>query len=211
MGLYTAGPRLRGMPGAARYDRQSKREIERAVHMRGVFPAAVLAAVFLAGGCGGSGSGATQGARPADAAGAPALETRWLRGLWANDIRDALGTIGLMCKGPVMENRTNVWTCESGTPLVSYKVRFYGTAPGKIEYINAVVTQSGAAKDALPLRVFAVMAGLRFESADPAKAREWVNGAIAEGGTTVIGPAKYRLAGDANRRVFDIKASGSEW
>jgi hypothetical protein len=179
--------------------------------MRHVFLAAVVAAVIVAGGCGGSDSGGSQGAKPADSAAAPSLETRWLRGLWANDIRDALGTVGLKCKGPVMENRTNVWTCESGTPLVSYKVRFYGTAPGKIEYINAVVAQSGTAKDALPLRVFAVMAGLRFESAEPAKARGWVNGAIAEGGTTAIGMAKYKLSGDANRRVFDIKASGSEW
>ena len=179
--------------------------------MRGVFLAAVLAAMLVAGGCGGSGSGGTEDARPADAAGAPAIETRWLRGLWATDIRDALGTVGLTCKGPVLENRTNVWTCESGTPLVGYRVRFYGTAPGKIEYVNAVVTQSGPAKDGPPLRVFAVIAGLRFESADPAKAREWVNGTLAEGGTTVIGPAKYKLSGDANRRVFDLKASGSEW
>jgi hypothetical protein len=34
---------------------------------------------------------------------------------------------------------------------------------------------------------------------------------MAGGGTAVIGPAKYKLAGDANRRVFDVKASGSEW
>jgi hypothetical protein len=162
--------------------------------------------------CGGSGSeGAATSAAPTAKPAAPALETRWLRGLWDNDIRQALSTVGITCKGPTEQNRTNVWMCESGTPLVSYQVRFYGNAPGKIEYINAVVTQSGPAKDALPLRVFGVLAGLHFEGADQARAREWLQASIGGGGTTVIGPAKYKLAGDANRRTFDIKASGSDW
>jgi hypothetical protein len=130
--------------------------------------------------------------------------------LWANDIRDALATIGLTCKGPHQENRTNVWMCESGTPLVRYQVRFYGGAPGKIEYLDAVVTQSGPARDALALRVFGVLAGLHFDGADQARAREWMQASIA-GGTTVIGPAKYKLGGDAGRRTLDIKASGSDW
>jgi hypothetical protein len=179
--------------------------------MRDVCVALALGAVLVAGGCGGSGSSGSPEAKPPDAASAPALETRWLQGLFAKDVRDALGTVGLTCKGPVLENRTNVWTCESGTPLVSYRVRFYGIAPGKIDYLNAVVTQSGPAKDTLALRIFSAMAGLHFIGADPAKAREWVNASIAEGGTTVIGPAKYKLSGDANRRIFDMKASGSEW
>jgi hypothetical protein len=189
------------MPAAAR---------GKADHMRRLWLAVALCATLLtAGACGGSGSG---GIGAGGAAGkAAARETRWLRGLWADDIRDALGSVGVACKGPVMENRTNVWTCESGTPLVSYKVRFYGTAPGKIEYINAVVTQSGPAKDMLPLRVFAKLAGLHFEGADPAKAREWLQASIAAGGNLVIGPAKFRLAGDGGRRIFDIRASGSEW
>jgi hypothetical protein len=140
------------------------------------------------------------------------METRWLRGLWANDIRDALKPAGLNCQGPRQESRTNVWTCQSATPLVDYTVRFYGSAPGKIEYINSVVTQSGPAKDALPLRVFGVLAGLHFEGADPVKARAWIQSAFSAGtGTNEIGPAKYKLAGDANRRVLDIKASGSDW
>jgi hypothetical protein len=179
--------------------------------MRDVGLTVALVAVLVAGGCGGSGSGGSEEAKPKDAASASALETRWLQGLFANDVRIALDTVGMKCKGPVMEKRTNVWSCESGTPLVSYKVQFYGVAPGKIDYLNAVVTQSGPAKDALPLRVFSALAGLHFIGADPAKARQWMNASIAEGGTTVIGPAKYKLGGDANRRVLDIKASGSEW
>lgn len=167
--------------------------------------------VLVSGACGGSGSGGSQTTMAADKGAAPPLETRWLRGLWANDIREALGTVGLKCKGPRLENRTNVWMCESGTPLVSYQLRFYGGAPGKIEYINAVVTQSGAAKDTVPLRLFGVMAGLHFDGADQVKARQWLQATIAAGGNTVIGPAKYKLAGDAGRRIFDIKASGSEW
>jgi hypothetical protein len=179
--------------------------------MRKFWLAAPLSVTLVAGACGGSGPATVQQAAPAAKNAAADVETRWLRGLWATDIREALGTIGMTCKGPVLENRTNVWACESGTPLVNYKVRFYGTAPGKIDYINAVVTQSGPAKDALPLRVFVVLAGLRFEGADQAKAREWVKATIAEGGTMTIAAAKFKLSGDAGRRVFDLKASGSEW
>jgi hypothetical protein len=170
--------------------------------------------VLAASGCGTPGSapdGSAASTAPAAQPAAPSLETRWLRGLWANDIREALAPVGITCKGPTEQNRTNVWMCESGTPLVSYQVRFYGSAPGKIEYINAVVTESGPAKDALPLRVFGVLAGLHFEGADQAKAREWLKASIGGGGTTVIGPAKYKLAGDPGRRTFDIKASGSDW
>jgi len=43
------------------------------------------------------------------------------------------------------------------------------------------------------------------------KARQWLQASFAGGGSTVIGPAKYKLAGDAGRRTFDIKASGSDW
>ncbi len=177
--------------------------------MRHAWRTVAVLSVLVAGACGGSG-GAQQAGQGGQAA-PPAVEARWLRGLWANDIREALAPVGMTCKGPVSENRTSVWTCESGTPLVNYKVRFFGVAPGKIDYINSVVTQSGPAKDALPLRVFAVLAGLHFESADPAKARQWLQASIATGGTTAIGPARYKLSGDANRRVFDIKSADSEW
>ena len=173
--------------------------------------AAVLGLVLAAAGCGGSGSSQPAGVPAAGMPGAQAFETRWLRGLWANDIREAVGKIGLTCKGPTQENRTNVWMCESGTPLVSYQLRFYGGAPGKIEYLNAVVIQSGPAKDAVPLRFFGVLAGLHFDGGEPAQAREWLTKTFEAGGNTVIGPAKYKLAGDAKRRVFDIKASNSEW
>lgn len=169
--------------------------------------AVALAAVA----CGQSGNAPATSAAPAEKSAAPAIETRWLRGLWANDIRAELGRIGFTCKGPVQENRTNVWMCESATPLVSYQVRFYGSAPGKIEYINAVVTQSGPAKDVPCLRLFGTLAGLHFEGADQAAAKKWLADTLTAGGMTTIGPAKYQLAGDANRRVFDVKASGSDW
>jgi hypothetical protein len=177
--------------------------------MRDMWRTVAVLSALAAGACGGSGG--SQQTAPAGRPSAPAVEMRWLRGLWANDIREALGPVGLTCKGPVMENRTNVWTCEAGTPLVSYKVRFFGIAPGKIDYINAVVTQSGPAKDALPLRLFEALAGLRFEGADQAKARGWMRASIAAGGTTSIGPARYKLSGDSNRRVLDLKSADSEW
>ncbi len=172
----------------------------------------IAAGMISAAACGGQNAGAPAASAPAAAgSAAPAFETRWLRGLWAKDIWTELSAIGIACKGPSQENRTNVWTCESGTPLVSYRVRFYGSAPGKIEYINAVVSQSGPAKDAPCLRVFGALAGLHFEGADRAQAQKWLEASLAGGGATEIGPAKYKLAGDANRRVFDVKASGSEW
>jgi hypothetical protein len=177
--------------------------------MRNVWRTVAVLSALAVGACGGPEG--SQEAGQARQSSAPGAETRWLRGLWANDIRAALDTVGLPCKGPVLENRTNVWTCESGTPLVTYKVRYFGIAPGKIDYVNAVVTQRGAAKDALPLRVFSALAGLRFEGADQAKARGWMEASIAAGGSTSIGLARYKLSGDANRRVLDLKAAGSEW
>ena len=172
----------------------------------------IAAGVLLAAACGGQGGGSTATSASAAAKPAvPAMETRWLRGLWAEDIKKELAAVGVTCKGPTQENRTNVWMCEAATPLVSYQLRFYGSTPGKIEYINAVVTQSGSAKDALCLRLFGVLAGLHFDGADQAQAKKWLEASMAGGGTTVIGPAKYKLAGDANRRTFDVKASGSEW
>lgn len=170
----------------------------------------VIGILFVAAACGGSAPKEPAGA-PAGSTAAPTLETRWLRGLWANDIRDQLATVGLTCKGPLQEKGTNEWTCESGTPLVSYQVRFYGRSPGKIEYIHAVVTQSGSAKDALALRVFGVLAGLHFDGADLAQARLWLQATMATGGDLVIGPARYKLAGDTTHRTFDVKASGSDW
>lgn len=179
--------------------------------------AAVVLLLFACGGCGGSGETPAPGraaAVPADsqAGAAPAVtETRWLRGLWANDIRKALGAVNLRCTGPVMENRQSVWSCESGTPLVSYKALFYGSAPGKIEYITATVTQSDRPKDDVPLRVFVALAGLHFEGAEPQKARAWVRDTMAAGGATSFGPARFKLLGDERRRRLDIKAAGSEW
>jgi len=172
-----------------------------------------VAAALSAGGCGG-GTPTDSPAPAATAAGQPGAdvtETRWLRGLWANDIRQALGSAGLTCTGPVLENKFSVWSCESGTPLVSYKTRFYGTAPGKIEYITATVSQTERPKDDVALRVFVALAGLHFEGSDPAKARAWVRETVANGGAVTFGPARFKLQGDERRRQLDIKASGSEW
>jgi hypothetical protein len=172
--------------------------------------AAVVVLAAAAAACGGSGS-SQPAASPGSQAAAPAFETRWLRGVFADDIRAAVGKAGLTCKGPNVENKTNVWLCESGTPLVTYQLTFYGPTPAKIEYLHAVVIQSGAAKNEAPLHLFGALAGLHFDGGDTTQAKEWLTKTLEPGGNTAIGPAKYKLAGDANRRVFDIKASGSEW
>ena len=185
--------------------------------MRPTRPSLVILFFLLwAGGCGSPSHHEAEPASPAtppagQGSGAEVTETRWLRGLWANDVREALGTVDMKCTGPVMENRSSVWSCESGTPLVSYRARFYGSAPGKIEYITATVSQTERPKDDIVLRVFVALAGLHFEGSEPVAARAWVRQNLAKGGTTEFGPAKFKLQGDERRRQLDIKASGSEW
>lgn len=141
----------------------------------------------------------------------PAMETRWLRGLWASDIQKALPQPNVACQGPKKEGQTNAWSCEWGTVLVHYKVLFYGSAPGKIEYVNASVVQSDQPKDTRVLPLFTALAGLRFNGAEPAQARDWMEKTIASGGQTAFGPAKFKVSGDVTRRVLEIKASGSDW
>jgi hypothetical protein len=184
--------------------------VEAAVMARERLVVVVALLATVAASCGGGGS-SQPAAQPASQSAAPASETRWLRGLFADDIKTAVGKVGLSCKGPNVENRTNVWMCESGTPLVTYQLTFYGSAPGKIEYLHAVVIQSGSAKNSPPLQLFGALAGLRFDGGDTARAKDWVTNTLESGGATEIGPARYKLAGDANRRVCDIKASGSDW
>ena len=175
-----------------------------------VLPALLLLA---AAGCGGpkEAPAGSAGAEPVGASTAAVTENRWLRGLWADDIRKACATVEMPCKGPVMENRESAWSCESATPLVAYKALFYGSAPGKIEYLIVTVTQADRPRDELPLRVFLALAGLHFEGADPQKARAWVRANIGTGGAIEFGPAKFKLAGDGRRRQLEIKASGSDW
>jgi hypothetical protein len=169
---------------------------------------AVFALALSLAACGGPSGGPT--ADTASSA-APAMETRWLRGLWASDIQKALSQQHLTCQGPKKEGQTNAWSCDWGTVLVQHKVLFYGSAPGKIEYLKATVSQSDQPKDSRVLPLFTALAGLHFNGAEPAKAREWVEKTTANGGETVFGPAKFKLSGDVTRRSLEIKASGSEW
>jgi hypothetical protein len=174
-----------------------------------------LAAAALLAGCGGPSTnrsgGAPQPAVEKAAPAAPAVETRWLRGLWASDIRKALPAENVTCQGPKQEGQTTAWSCEWGTPLVRYRVLYYGSAPGKIEYLNATVTQSNQPKDSLVLPLFTALASLHFDGSNAAAARAWVQKTTAGGGQTVFGPAKFKLSGDVTRRILEIKASGSEW
>jgi hypothetical protein len=153
------------------------------------------------------------GAKPEDKSAKPTgPETRWLRGLSATEVKNAAVSRALECKGPEREGGTNVWTCSAGTPLVTYRVRYYGSAPLKIEYITATVTQADTAKTGLIEPLFVSLAGLHFEGSDAPAARKWVVTAIgAGGGDTSFGPAKFRVRGDLGAMTLDIKASGSEW
>ena len=162
-----------------------------------------FACLLVLAACSGQSGGNPGGAADKGASATPAIETRWLRGLWANDIQKALPQKDVTCQGPKKEGQTNAWGCEWGTVLVHYKVLFYGSAPGKIEYINASVTQSDQPKDVRVLPLFTALAGLHFNGADPAQAREWVEKTVAGGGQTVFGPAKFKLSGELTRRVLE--------
>lgn len=151
------------------------------------------------------------GSKPAEPQASGALGARWLRGLSASEVRKAATAHGLTCDEPKREGGTNMWACAGGTPLVSYRVRFYGSAPLKIEYVTATVEQAGTPKPKLAEPLFVDLSGLPYQGNDPAKAREWTRKAIPSGGDLTIGPAKFRVRGDPSKLTLDIKASGSEW
>ncbi len=158
---------------------------------------------------------ACSGTPPKDA-GTPAAakapyETRWLRGISATEVKNAARVAGLVCEGPAREGGTNVWTCASATPLVGYRVRCYGSAPLKLEYITATITQAGVAKADFVRPLFVALAGLHYEGGDAPQARRWVLKAIDAPGETSFGPGKFRVSGDLSRVTLDIKASGSDW
>ncbi len=146
--------------------------------------------------------------------GKPRFETRWLRGIAATEVKNAAQTRGLACQGPTLQGGTNVWTCSAGTPLVGYRVQFYGSAPLKLEYITATITQTGSnAKTDLVRPLFLALASLHYDGGDTAQARQWVVNAIdTPGGSEMtIGPGKFRVSGDVLKMTLDIKASGSDW
>jgi hypothetical protein len=162
--------------------------------------------VSLQAGCGGPAKDAT-----APAASKPKFETRWLRGISATEVKTAARTAGLVCEGPKLQGGESAWSCESATPLVGYRVRFYGSAPLKLEYITATITQAGAAKADLVRPLFVALAGLHYDGGDAPQARAWVLKAIDAPGETTLGPGKFRVSGDLSKLTLDIKASGSDW
>jgi hypothetical protein len=148
-------------------------------------------------------------------AGSPAPETPaapdHLVGLHASDLTKGFRERGLACKDPVLEKDTWHYVCESSTPLVQYRGEFYAKVPGRVEYIRVLVAQSGAAKIEVAAPLLAFVANQRYQGADPAKAREWVEKAVAAPGQTSFGLAKFKVSGDLSRLVFEVKAAGSEW
>jgi hypothetical protein len=166
---------------------------------------ALAAGLILTGACGKAGSGADTTASQA-----PSVADH-LTTLHASDLTKGLREKSLACKAPQQERDMQHWTCEAATPLVQYLAEFYGKAPGRIEYIRIVVTQSGAPKTEMILPLVDYVAGLKYEGADPATARAWVEKHLEGGGFTDIGPAKLKISGNLSRLVFEVKAAGSEW
>lgn len=135
----------------------------------------------------------------------------WLRSLHASDLTRALSGRGLSCAPPRQERDTTHWACAVATPLTGYSVDFYGKAPGRLEYIRAVVTQSSQPTPARALDLLAYVAGLGYDGADPPSARAWLEDHLESGGQTAVGPATFKASGDLSRLVLEIKAPGSEW
>ena len=139
------------------------------------------------------------------------FETRWLRGVSATEVKTIAQQHGLACQGPALEGGISAWTCASETPLVQYRVKWYGKAPLKIEYITATVAQSGIPKADYVTPLLVALGGLHFEAGDALRQRQWVLGAIASPGEATFGPAKFKVSGDLGRMTLDMKASGSDW
>ncbi len=173
--------------------------------MRALIALLLLVAVQAA--CGGG--PAKDAAAPA--ATKPRFETRWLRGISATEVKNAARTVGLVCEGPTLEGGASAWTCASATPLVSYRVRFYGSAPLKLEYITATIAQSGVANADLVRPLFVALAGLHYDGGDAPQARSWVLKAIEAPGETTFGPGKFRVSGDLSKLTLDMKAIDADW
>jgi len=167
----------------------------------------LLAGLIITGACRQTESGA--GAESSQAQTPPAPDH--LKALHASDLVKGFRDKGLACKAPQQERDTQHWICESQTPLNQNLAEFYGKVPGRIEYIRVVVTQSGAPKTELILPLLGYVAGLKYEGADPAAARAWIEKNLETGGLTEIGPAKFKLSGNLSRLVFVLKAPGSDW
>jgi hypothetical protein len=150
------------------------------------------------------------GKAPEPASTAPALPET-LAGIHASDIAKVMRVRGLVCGEPAQEREFKHWMCEARTPLLGYLVEYYGKAPGRIEYIRMVATQSGAPKLEGVLPVVFEIANLRYSDVDRAAAKTWVEKNLQTGGATTIGAAKLKVSGDLSRLVFEIKATGSEW
>ena len=147
----------------------------------------------------------------APAAAKPKFETRWLRGISATEVKTAAQKLGLVCEGPKLEGGASAWICASATPLVGYRVRFYGSAPLKLEYITATITQAGVAKADLVRPLFVALAGLHYDGGDAPQARAWVLTAIDAPAETTFGPGKFRVSGDLSKLTLDIKAADADW
>lgn len=166
--------------------------------------ASIAALAFVVSACGGKDSSS------ASAPAAPALPDH-LAGLHSSDLTKGFRERGLACKDGVLERDTWHWVCGSATPLVQYHAEFYAKAPGRVEYIRVVVTQSGTAKLEVAAPLLAFVANQRYEGADPEKARAWIEANVSTPGRTDIGTANFKLSGDLSRLVLELKALGSDW
>ncbi len=166
---------------------------------------AAMVVVMFGAACGGA-----EPPAPGTQAPGPAAAT-FLSGLHAADLAKVLRGRGLACPDPTQERDTRHWVCEASTPLIGYRVDFYGKVPGRIEYIRAVVTQSSRPKREEAVAFLDYFAGLKYQGAEPGPARAWIEGTIDTGGGRMFGPASFKLSGDLSRLVLDIKAPGSDW
>jgi hypothetical protein len=104
------------------------------------------------------------------------------------------------------------WSCAlAGADGVDYRVEFLGESDTRIEYVNASVTQRGAAAEGPLVHFLGLIASSRYDGADPRQAHNWTDKMVHESGQIVINGVKLRLGGASNARTLSMFPAGSEW
>ena len=152
--------------------------------------------------------------RPADAPQSRpgAAEKRPILGLSGPTLIRDVEQRGLTCQEPMKETTRMRWTCAlAGADGITYRVELLGESDSRIEYVTAMVTQSGTPRDEPLIQFLGLIASSNYEGAEPKRVHEWTDKMVRDSGEMVISGVKFRLDGALNARSLSMFAVGSEW